>query len=189
MSYGYNQPDNGASYDWSGSLLSYIQNLQAKAVPTTRTSSGVVYSSWNGASPYSNINLARQDKQDSFLLQIQGYQQAQQSVVALSQGDVLKQQQQLNMTLEDAARQFSQVSSSQRAAVGASGLSIHSGSFLNVFADQASQYTMQVQRAKDITKMNQESTLRAALYQSEAYNYDIKGVQKQSQLESLLIDG
>lgn len=181
-------PSLNTSTSATGGLLDYFKTLQSKVSTTPQKMSFSSYSNSQGLNPYANKKLAKQYQKDSYLLQIQGIQYSQNSVKQLASANALKQQKELDMALADAAKQFSQISSSQMAQAGASGLSVYSGSFIDVFADQASQFTTQVQRAKDATRLNQETLMREALYQAESYNYDIKGIQTQITLNDLMIE-
>lgn len=133
--------------------------------------------------------LAKQKTDESYLLQIQGIKTSSEALVATAKKNAALMQRQLGMTLEDAAKKFDAVSSGQRAAAGASGISIFSGSFQDVFLEQQSQYYTQILRAKDVTRLNQEALVTEALQKAEAYKYDIAGVQAQQSLSNLMING
>lgn len=133
--------------------------------------------------------LAKQKTDEAYLLQIQGLQTSSEALIKTSKANAESMQKQLSMTLEDAAKKFDQISGMQRAAAGSSGISIYSGSFQDVFLEQQSQYFTQIQRAKEVTKLNQASLLTEALQKAEAYKYDIAGVQTQRDLSNLMING
>lgn len=124
--------------------------------------------------PYQKKQMGQMYIETSFLLEMQGLKKAQEDLLAVAKDNVLKQQMELNFSLRDAAREFSKKSASQRASAGASGISIYSQSFLDVFADTASEYTRQVGRLKDTTRMNQDTLYKEAMLKSEEYNIRIK---------------
>jgi len=133
---------------------------------------------------YQKVLQGQQLIYESFLLEVQGLQAAKNTLMGTAKDNVLKQQQELNYSLQDAARKFAKVSSSQRASAGASGISMYSQSFLDVFADTASEYTRQVGMLKDTARMNQDTLYTEALQKSEEYDIQIKkaDIQKQATL-------
>lgn len=167
-----------------------LDSLTGQAVPATPRRASV----FGGGIPsgpgsaFNNKILAKQGKKDAYLLQMQGLTAAKDGLLSLAKANVLKQKQELDMVLQDAAIEFSSVTSAQRAAAGASGISVNSGSFLDVFADQAARFSTQMQRAKDVSRLNQESLMREALYQAESYKYDLQAVTQQQKLDELMIE-
>ena len=130
-------------------------------------------------------NLAREQ---GYLLQIQGLQLASTQTVDAAKRNILKTRLEHSMALEDAARKFEQLSSSQRASAGASGLDVYSVSFQNVYAEAADAYTRDIARSKNIQKLNEETMMTDALRQAESYLITIGGIKSQKSLDEATND-
>lgn len=174
------------AYGPAGKLDSEMAALFAKGPKVSRTARSV--SAPNLGKAQANKALAKQLTKQSFLLEIQGLQLAKDSLLSAAKNNALKQQYELAVSLEDAARQYSAISSAQRAAAGASGLVVHSQSFLDVYAEAANQYTIQTNRLKEVTALNQEALYKEALMKAEEYNIEINSVGVQQRLQNLMID-
>lgn len=170
----------------TGQLDAEVQSLFGKKPKVSRTSRSV--SAPNLGKARANKALSKQLTNQSFLLEIQGLQSAKDALLSTAADNARKQQYELSVSLEEAAQQYASVSSAQRAAAGASGLMMHSQSFLDVYAEAANQYTTQTNRLKQVTAINQQSLYKESLMKAEEYNIEINSVSLQQRLQNLLID-
>lgn len=120
-----------------------------------------------------------------YALQESGLQDQSSAVLQNAAQNVKVLQANLNSTLSQDAGTFAQLSSSQRAAAGASGLSTYSSSYLDVYHQAASNFTRDVSRAQAVTQTQQQQVLTAATLQSQAYLNSIAGVKVQNQIDDL----
>jgi len=174
------------AYGTMDSFYAETKSLFGKSKKVKKKSSGVGSSTVGKAK--ANKSLAKQLTKQSFLLEMQGLQSAKDALLSTAKTNALKQQYELSISLEEAATKFASVSSAQRAAAGASGLAMNSQSFLDVYAETANQYTIQTNRLKDVTRINQESLYKEALLRAEEYNIEINSVSVQQRLQDLMID-
>lgn len=176
-----------AAYGPSGQLDAEVRALFGKSPKSSRKAVSVG-GGGNSAKARANKALAKSLTKQSFLLEIQGLTNARDSLLDAAKTNVLRQQRELDITLEEAARQFASVSSAQRAAAGASGLLMNSQSFLDVYAETATQYTIQTSRLKETTRINQESLYKESLLKAEEFNIEINSTMLEQRLQDLMID-
>lgn len=132
-----------------------------------------------------NQKLAKALTNESILLQISGLQKQAEDIVSVAKKNALKDEKELNYTLDQMAQDFRRLSATQRAAAGASGFLVNSGSFLQVYAEAANQFDLDVSRRKEITTLNQRTMIEDALRQAEALQIQAQQVEKARQIEKL----